>query len=68
MDSITPFYLGRHEDGSWHVIKRDTGGPAEVQVDGIYRLLYRLPKADAEEWSKRLNEEAGMFSHTNPSR
>lgn len=68
MDSISKYRLGMHEDGTWHVIDTATGGPAEIEIDGLYKLLYRMPKEEAEEWSKMLNEKVGMFSRKNSSR
>lgn len=68
MDSISKYHLSVREDGLWNVIDKATGGPAELEIDGVYRLLFRLTKEEAEEWSKRLNENPGMFSHKNPSR
>lgn len=68
MDSISRYHISVREDGLWNVIDTKSGGPVELEVQGMFWLLYGLPKEAAEEWSKRLNEYAGMFSHKNPSR
>lgn len=56
MDSLSRFHLSQHENGSWHVIDAETGGPAEVEYEGRFMLLWKLPKPQAEAWSIRLNE------------
>lgn len=56
MDSISRYRLGRHEEGSWHVIDAKTGGPAEIQVSGKFYLLWKLTEDDAKRWSELLNE------------
>lgn len=55
MESLSRYRLGRHEDGSWHVIDAKTGGPAEVQIEGRFYVLYRLSEEDAKSWSLLLN-------------
>jgi hypothetical protein len=55
MDSITRYYLGKHECGLWHVIDSETGVPVEVEADGVHYLLWRLPRKEAEQWSLMLN-------------
>jgi hypothetical protein len=61
-----PIPLSKHEDGFWNVIERTSGGPVEVEIDGHWVLLYRLPKEVAEEWSERLNERSRVFSDKRP--
>ncbi|KKC34844.1 hypothetical protein [Devosia psychrophila] len=65
MDSISRYHLSAHEAGLWNVIDTTTGGPAEVEVDGKFMLLYKLPREEAEGWSRTLN--AGLGAHR-PSR
>lgn len=48
MDSISCYHLLRHEDGSYNVIDARTGGPAEVEVEGTFFVLWKLTKEDAE--------------------
>lgn len=57
MDSISPFHLAQHEDGLWHVIDAGTGGPVEVEVDGSFYVLWKLPRDEAEKWSQLLNQK-----------
>lgn len=57
MDSLSRYHLSQHEDGSWHVIDAETGGPAEIEYDGRFVLLWKLPRPQAEAWSIRLNEQ-----------
>lgn len=68
MDSISRYHLSVREDGLWNVIDSKTGGPAELEIDGVVRLLFRLPKEEAEEWSSLLNGRAGLNWRKNPSR
>ena len=68
MDSISRYHLSKHEDGFWNVIERTSGGPVEVEIDGHWVLLYRLPKEVAEEWSERLNQRSRVFSDKKPKR
>lgn len=64
MDSIAPYHLSRHEDGTWHVIDAETGGPAEIDLNGEYFLLWKMPRKEAEEWSRLLNEKAKAARRT----
>ncbi len=60
MDSLSRYHLAPHEDGSWHVIDARTGGPAEIKVNGIYFVFWKLPKEEAERWSVFLNHTADL--------
>jgi hypothetical protein len=68
MDSLTRYHLSPHEEGTWNVIDATTGGPAEVRLEDGLRVLYKLPRWEAEEWSKKLNKIAGLKWRKNPSR
>lgn len=61
MESISRYHISVREDGFWNVIDRDTGGPAEIEMDGFCALLYKLTEKDAEAWSMWLNEIAAIF-------
>ncbi|PTV70214.1 hypothetical protein [Agrobacterium pusense] len=63
MDSLSRFHLGQHEDGTWHVIDARTGGPAEIEHEGRFILLWRLPRSDAEQLSLWLNEKIRADKH-----
>lgn len=56
MNRPTKYRLSVRKDGLWNVLDRDTGGPAEVESGGRWFILFGLPKADAEVWSRRLNK------------
>lgn len=56
MDSISPYHLSVTEDGLWNVIDASTGGPAEVRWQGKCYLLYKLPEAEARQWSELLTK------------
>jgi len=55
MESLSQYHLAQHEDGTWHVIDADTGGPAEIGVNGQSYLLWNLPRQEVEAWSPALN-------------
>lgn len=55
MKSVSRYHLSQHEDGSWHVIDARTGGPAEIEFDGRFMLLWKLTREQAEAWSLKLN-------------
>lgn len=67
MESLSKYHISVRDDGRWNVINRDTGGPAEVEIDGMFRLLFGLPKEEAEAWSKLLNENPEINWGTYPS-
>ena len=48
MKSVSRYHLSQHEDGSWHVIDARTGGPAEIEFDGRFMLLWKLTREQAE--------------------
>ncbi|MEI3807601.1 hypothetical protein V6R85_24065 [Agrobacterium sp. CCNWLW32] len=56
MESISRYHLSQHEDGSWHVIDARTGGPAEIEVEGEFYVLWKLPRHEAEQWAVKLNQ------------
>lgn len=56
MESISRYHLSQHEDGSWHVIDATTGGPAEIEYEGKFYVLWKLPRSEAEQWSIILNQ------------
>ncbi len=56
MESLSRYHLGQHENGTWHVIDAKTDGPAEIQVDGQFYLLWGMAKVEAENWSLLLNQ------------
>jgi hypothetical protein len=58
MSDLSRYSLSQHEDGSWHVIDARTGGPAEVEVEGRFMLLWKLSLPQAQAWARRLNEKA----------
>lgn len=58
MESISRYHLSQHEDGSWHVIDAKTGGPAEIEFEGQFVLLWKMPRQQAEAWSNKLNAMA----------
>lgn len=68
MESLSKYHMSVRDDGRWNVINRETGGPAEVEIDGAFRLLFGLPKEEAEAWSKLLNENPEINWGENPSR
>lgn len=55
VESISPYHLAQHEDGTWHVIDAVTGGPAEISAHGRIYMLWKLPREEAEAWSRLLN-------------
>ncbi|PSJ56616.1 hypothetical protein [Pseudaminobacter soli (ex Li et al. 2025)] len=55
MDSISRYHITVTEDGLWNVLDSSTGGPVELNLDGNFVLLYRLPEGDAKALSKWLN-------------
>lgn len=55
MKSISPYHLSQHENGTWHVIDAATGGPAEIAINGRFYVLWKLPRDEAEDWSRLLN-------------
>lgn len=56
MESLSRFHLGQDENGAWHVVDAKRGGPAEIQVDGKFYLLWGISKVEAENWSLLLNQ------------
>jgi hypothetical protein len=63
MESLSRFHLGRHENGTWHVMDAKTGGPAELQIEGKFYLLWGMPKDEAENWSLLLNQIVARRGH-----
>lgn len=57
MDSLSRYHLSQHEDGTWHVIDAGTDGPAEIEYEGRFLLLWKLPRSEAEQLSLWLNEK-----------
>ena len=68
MDSISRYHLSKHENGTWNVVERSTGGPVEVWDRTHYRLLCKLPKGEAEGWSRLLNDRSQRLSRNNSTR
>ncbi|TBY66235.1 hypothetical protein E0H51_34050 [Rhizobium leguminosarum bv. viciae] len=62
MESLSRFHLSQHEEGTWHVIDVRTGGPAEIEHEELFMLLWELPRSDAEPiW---LNEKVRADRYT----
>ncbi|HEV7245672.1 MAG TPA: hypothetical protein VGN93_01630 [Shinella sp.] len=40
-----------------------TGGPAELQIEGKFYLLWGMPKDEAENWSLLLNQIVARRGH-----
>lgn len=56
MESLSRFHLGQDDNGAWHVVDAKRGGPAEIQIDGKFYLLWGMSKVEAENWSLLLNQ------------
>lgn len=44
------------------MIDARTAGPAEIEVDGRFFVFWKLPKEEAERWSRLLNQIASFPS------